>query len=150
MPREGGAEMRARAAEVALAAVVALVLTGCAKRARVGTRTKVESLSGPHFAYDKDTLTAQGRAKVRAVAAALNKHPNRQVEVIGYTDAMGTEEHNLRLSERRAYTVMRALVEDGVAARRIRARGYGETNPVASNATAEGRAQNRRVEVHLE
>ncbi len=145
--------LRVRASGLALAILVALVATGCARRARVAARptpTKVDALSGPHFAYDKDTLTAQGRAKVRNLAATLNQHGKRRIEVNGYTDAMGSEEHNQLLSERRAYTVMQALVEDGVAAGRIRARGHGESNPVASNATAEGRAQNRRVEIILE
>jgi OOP family OmpA-OmpF porin len=137
---------------VALATLLALALSGCARRARVAApaRTKAGELAGPHFAYDRDTLTPQGRAKVRTLAVALNQYPKRRVTVNGYTDAMGTEEHNQRLSERRAYTVMQALVEDGVAAGRVRARGYGESNPVASNATAEGRAQNRRVEIILE
>jgi OmpA-OmpF porin, OOP family len=144
--------LRVPASGLALATLVALVATGCTKRTRVAARprTKVDALSGTHFAYDKDTLTPQGRAKVRNLAATLNQHGKRRIEVNGYTDAMGTEEHNQRLSERRAYTVMQALVEDGVAAGRVRVHGYGEANPVASNATAEGRAQNRRVEIILE
>ena len=112
--------------------------------------TKVESLAGPHFAFDKSDLTPEGRAKVRGAAATLNEYPDRRVEVNGYTDSIGSDAYNQRLSERRANTVQQALIEDGVSARRITAGGYGKTNPVASNATAEGRAQNRRVEIILE
>jgi OOP family OmpA-OmpF porin len=111
---------------------------------------KLESLTGPHFAFDDANLTPQGRAKVRNVAATLNRYPARRVDVNGYTDSFGSDAHNQRLSEDRAETVKQALVEDGVAANRISTRGYGDSNPVASNATAEGRAQNRRVEIILE
>jgi OOP family OmpA-OmpF porin len=143
--------MSRRAAWVALAILVAMVVPGCAKRTKgPPPRTRVDALSGPHFAYDRSDLTPAGRAKVREVAAMLNKYPRRRVDVSSYTDAMGTDEHNQRLSERRAETVTQALIEDGVAPGRITTRGYGEANPVASNATAEGRAQNRRVEIILE
>src|SRR5262249_59503808 len=66
------------------------------------------------------------------------------------TGDIGSDEHNQRLSELRAMAVTEALVRDGVNASRITTRGYGAANPVASNATAEGRAQNRRVEIFLE
>jgi OmpA-OmpF porin, OOP family len=72
------------------------------------------------------------------------------VDVNGYTDSSGSDAHNQLLSERRADTVKQALIEDGVSASRISTRGEGASNPVASNATAEGRAQNRRVEIILE
>ena len=110
----------------------------------------VAEVAGPHFAFDKSDLTPEGRAKVRGAAATLNEYPDRRVEVNGYTDSIGSDAYNQRLSERRANTVQQALIEDGVSARRITAGGYGKTNPVASNATAEGRAQNRRVEIILE
>jgi OOP family OmpA-OmpF porin len=135
--------------------VLALVaLNGCATRrprsAQPPPMAKLESLTGPHFAFDDANLTPQGRAKVRNVAATLNRYPARRVDVNGYTDSFGSDAHNQRLSEDRAETVKQALVEDGVAANRISTRGYGDSNPVASNATAEGRAQNRRVEIILE
>jgi OmpA-OmpF porin, OOP family len=112
--------------------------------------SKLDSLSGPHFAFGKAALTPEGEAKVQAVATNLNRYPNRPVEVNGYTDAIGTDARNERLSERRADAVKDALVRYGVSASRITTRGYGDANPVASNATAEGRAQNRRVEIILE
>jgi OmpA-OmpF porin, OOP family len=109
-----------------------------------------DALSGPHFAFGKSTLTPEGDAKVRQAAVVLNRYPNRYVEVNGYTDSEGTDERNERLSERRANSVTDVLVSAGVNANRIRARGYGSSNPVASNLSAEGRAHNRRVEIVLE
>jgi outer membrane protein OmpA-like peptidoglycan-associated protein len=112
--------------------------------------TKVDALAGPHFAFGESDLTAAGRAKVRDTAATLNKYPARRVQVNGYTDSFGSDANNQRLSERRANAVREALIEDGVSPSRITTRGDGSSNPVASNATAEGRAHNRRVEIILE
>ena len=130
------------------ALVAVMMLGGCAKRPP--RMTRIESLSGPHFAFNSADLTPQGWTKVWVAATTLNRYPKRNVEVIGYTDSSGTDEHNQWLSERRATAVTDTLVRDGVSASRITTRGYGAANPVASNATAEGRAQNRRVEIILE
>jgi outer membrane protein OmpA-like peptidoglycan-associated protein len=133
-----------------VAAVIALAMvSGCAKRP-TQVPTKVDALSGPHFKFGSADLTADGQTKVWNMASTLNRYPNRRVEVIGYADSNGTDEHNQSLSERRANTVTEALIRFGVSANRITTRGYGSANPVASNATAEGRAQNRRVEIILE
>jgi OmpA-OmpF porin, OOP family len=145
-----------RSMSLTVVGVLALVaLNGCARRPARTTgapprMTKLESLAGPHFAYNTSDLTPEGRAKVRGLAATLNKYPDRRVDVYGYTDSNGSDAHNQLLSERRADTVKQALIEDGVSASRISTRGEGASNPVASNATAEGRAQNRRVEIILE
>jgi len=112
--------------------------------------TKVESLSGPHFAFNAAALTAEGQAKVRGAAQMLKRYPDRGIEVSGYTDSTENDSRDRRLSERRAEAVKQILVESGVSASRITTAGYGAANPVASNATAEGRAQNRRVEIVLE
>jgi OmpA-OmpF porin, OOP family len=112
--------------------------------------TKVASLSGPHFAFNEAQLTPEGQAKVRGAAQMFDQYPDRGIEVSGYTDSMGSDARNQRLSERRAEAVKQILVESGVSASRITTAGYGAANPVASNATAEGRAQNRRVEIVLE
>ncbi len=130
--------------------VALLALGACGPPRAKRTAAPRDSLAGPHFAFGKSDLAPEGRAKVRIVAATLNKYPNRRVAVTGYTDVNGSDEHNEDLSLRRAEAVKQALVEDGVAERRIVVRGYGASNPVASNATAEGRAQNRRVEIVLE
>ena len=123
---------------------------GGRRSAALPPMTKVDALSGPHFAYAKAELTPEGQAKVQRAAQALNQYPNRRIEVNGYTDSSGDDARNLRLSERRADAVKQTLVESGVDASRVTATGYGSANPVASNATAEGRAQNRRVEIVLE
>jgi OmpA-OmpF porin, OOP family len=112
--------------------------------------TKAESLSGPHFSFNQATLTPEGQAKVRGAAQMLKRYPDRGIEVNGYTDSTENDARNRRLSERRAEAVKEILVESGVSASRITTAGYGAANPVASNATAEGRAQNRRVEIVLE
>ena len=152
-----------RLVKITAGAAIALVaLAGCTplRRPEKGppppppppATSKVESLAGPHFAFGRSTLTDAGRAKVQDVAGTLNRYPDRSLQVNGYSDSMecDTATHCQELSQRRAETVTRALGEDGVSPGRISAHGFGKTNPVASNATAEGRAQNRRVEIILE
>ena len=80
-------------------------------------------------------------------ASTLKQNPNVTVNVDGYTDAIGTEAYNLKLSERRADAVVNYLEQQGIPASRLIPHGYGKTNFVASNDTPEGRAQNRRVEL---
>ena len=107
---------------------------------------KVATITGPQFDFDKSTLRPDGKAVVHTAAQTL-KGTNERVVVTGYTDSIGSDAYNIRLSERRAKTVRDALVADGIAADRITTKGMGKADPVASNATAEGRAQNRRVEI---
>ncbi len=109
--------------------------------------TKILTLEAAHFAFDRYDLTPAGEAKVDDAVKILRESPAIRVTVDGYTDAIGSEAYNLRLSERRATTVRDYLVAHGIDAGRITARGFGKSNPVASNATAEGRAQNRRVDI---
>ena len=80
-------------------------------------------------------------------AGTLKQNPNVTVNVNGYCDAIGGDAYNLRLSERRANAVVNYLVRQGIPAGQLIAHGYGKTDFVASNDTAEGRAQNRRVEL---
>ena len=80
-------------------------------------------------------------------ASILKEHGNVSVNVNGYCDAIGSVRYNLKLSERRADAVVRYLADHGVAESRMSPHGYGKTNFVATNKTAEGRAQNRRVEL---
>jgi len=107
---------------------------------------KVATLTGPQFDFNKATLRPDGRAAVRTAADTLRGTKER-VLVTGYTDSVGSDAYNLRLSERRANTVRDALVAEGIAADRITTKGMGKSNPVASNETAEGRARNRRVDL---
>ncbi len=85
-----------------------------------------------------------------SVALVLNEYKSTLVTVAGYTDSTGSADYNQKLSERRATTVALYLQGKGVAQQRLAAIGHGETHPVASNATAEGRAKNRRVEITLD
>ncbi|MHC1742734.1 MAG: OmpA family protein [Syntrophobacteraceae bacterium] len=90
-------------------------------------------------------LKPGGMDEVYRVADILNRYPETRVEIGGHTDNTGSERSNFDLSDRRAQSVADALVNAGVNPRRIAARGFGETRPVATNATEAGRQQNRRV-----
>jgi OOP family OmpA-OmpF porin len=80
------------------------------------------------------------------VAQVLRDFPDIAIEVQGHTDSRGNDAFNLRLSQQRADAVRQYLINQGIASSRLTARGYGETMPIESNATTEGRAMNRRVE----
>jgi outer membrane protein OmpA-like peptidoglycan-associated protein len=82
-------------------------------------------------------------------ARTLQVHSDLVIEVAGHTDNVGNENWNIGLSLRRAYTVRDFLIAQGVAPERISARGYGSSQPIADNATPEGQAQNRRVELRV-
>ncbi|MDG2307286.1 MAG: OmpA family protein [Candidatus Binatia bacterium] len=110
------------------------------------TKTKLV-LRGVHFDFDKASLRPEGEPILAAAAKILNEDSNLQVEVQGYTDGVGSAEYNIGLSDRRAATVKDYLVSQGVAASRLTTRGFGKADPVATNETDEGRAQNRRVEL---
>jgi len=99
------------------------------------------------FDVDSAAIDPALQADLRAVAQNLIEYPESTVTVFGHTDDTGSPAYNEDLSERRAQAVAGVLVRDGVAPSRVRATGLGETQPVASNATAEGRQLNRRVEV---
>ena len=112
--------------------------------------TKLATLIGPNFAFNKWNLTPAGKEKVAEAARILKDNPSVRVSVDGHTDSIGSARYNQRLSERRARTVADALVEDGVSAKRLDVRGFGKSKPIADNATEEGRARNRRVEIVVE
>ena len=97
------------------------------------------------FAVDKSDLNPEASAVLGRIAGALLKVRIRGAGVIGHTDSTGAPDYNLALSQRRAATVKAGLAAAGMDATRIRNQGVGETQPVASNDTDEGRAQNRRV-----
>ncbi|MGD2134697.1 MAG: OmpA family protein [Gemmatimonadales bacterium] len=106
-------------------------------------------LQGVTFQSGRSALTESSFAVLNEVAASLKAHPDVRVEVAGHTDATGSRELNLRLSLQRAQAVMAYLARQGVEPSRMEARGYGPDEPIATNDTAEGRAQNRRVELKL-
>lgn len=99
------------------------------------------------FAVDSDYVGTGLKSDLRVLARSLNDYPNTTVDVIGHTDNTGDAAYNQDLSNRRARAVADVLYDAGVATNRIRAYGRGEDEPVASNLTPEGRAQNRRVEI---
>jgi outer membrane protein OmpA-like peptidoglycan-associated protein len=101
------------------------------------------------FDTDKAQLKPAGLHLVHQLAAVLNEYPLHHARVEGFTDSTGSEAHNLTLSGQRAESVRLALMSQGVASARITARGHGESNPIAGNDSADGRAINRRVEIIL-
>jgi len=104
-------------------------------------------LRGVHFDFNKANIRPGDAAVLDEAASTLKANPNVDVDVNGYCDAIGGEEYNLRLSDRRANAVVDYLVKDGIAENRLHPHGYGKTDFVATNDTPEGRAQNRRVEL---
>ncbi len=117
-----------------------------AKVERVGEGIKVEFNEKILFAFSKSDLGEQAKTNLNNLVDVLNKYPHTNIEVQGHTDARGSDEYNMGLSERRAGTVADYLKAQGIAASRISTKGYGESAPSYSNDTDEGMAQNRRVE----
>jgi OmpA-OmpF porin, OOP family len=107
------------------------------------------TLEGVNFAFNRADLTAESRPVLDGVAEGLKKHPRVKVEIQGHTDSVGKAAYNLKLSQHRAESVLNYLVTDGVSADQLTAKGYGETQPVASNKTDDGRAKNRRVVMYV-
>ena len=112
-------------------------------------RLKMNVPSDAGFATGSAQLNSRMYPILESLATGLNQNPTESVQVFGFTDSTGTDAINYPLSENRALTVKNFLVSRGVAAQRISTQGLGPQNPVASNATAEGRAANRRVEIYV-
>lgn len=113
------------------------------------TATKVVLNADTFFDFDKSTLKPEGRQVLDQVAAQADTINLETLIATGHTDSIGTEKYNQGLSQRRANTVKNYLVSKGIPADRIYAEGKGESSPIASNKTREGRAQNRRVEIEI-
>ncbi|KDM92047.1 OmpA family protein [Photobacterium galatheae] len=101
------------------------------------------------FGVDQSNLSQQAMNALQNVATVVNEYDKTQLNVYGFTDSSGSDSYNLRLSQVRASEVSNYLVRSGVAAQRVLSKGMGEAHPIASNANAQGRAQNRRVEIVL-
>ena len=99
------------------------------------------------FATNSTALSGSLQGDLRTLASSINRFPDTTVNVIGHTDNVGDAAFNLDLSQRRAQAVTSVLINSGVSPTRIRSIGRGEDAPVATNLTAEGRQQNRRVEI---
>lgn len=100
-----------------------------------------------HFATDQATLTPDDQATLNRAAEYMKQHPRVQLRLQGYTDAVGGEGHNLSLSDRRTQAVGQYLQGQGIPTSRLTGQGFGPESPVASNNTADGKADNRRVEL---
>ncbi|MCL4145801.1 UNVERIFIED_CONTAM: hypothetical protein GTU68_056452 [Idotea baltica] len=101
------------------------------------------------FATNSAELTGSLRGDLTTLASSMNRYPNSTINVIGHADNTGSASLNQDLSARRAQAVSAVLIQSGVAPSRIRSIGRGEDAPIATNLTAEGRAQNRRVEITI-
>jgi len=104
-------------------------------------------LRGVHFNFNKAVIRSVDRPVLDEAAETLKANPNVKIYVNGYCDAIGSTGYNLRLSQRRADAVTAYLEDRGIPASQLVPQGFGKTNFVATNQTAEGRAQNRRVEL---
>jgi outer membrane protein OmpA-like peptidoglycan-associated protein len=114
---------------------------------RETARGLIVNLSDVLFDFNKATLRPGAREKLAKIAGIILAHPGLRMEAEGHADAVGTDDYNQRLSERRAQSVSAFLMEQGIRRESITAMGFGESRPVATNGTSEGRQQNRRVEL---
>lgn len=116
---------------------------------RVGEGIKITFAGGLLFDVDRSDLRPAAQENLVKLTTVLQKYDDTNVLVEGHTDATGTEDYNMDLSLRRSSSVATFLAAQGVAAARLSAVGYGEIQPIATNETADGRQQNRRVEVAI-
>jgi outer membrane protein OmpA-like peptidoglycan-associated protein len=114
---------------------------------RVGEGIKITFDSGILFDVDKSDLKVEAQENIARLAVILNKYEDTNILLEGHTDSDGAEDYNMALSERRARAVQNYLAQREVVAQRMSVMWYGESQPVADNSTAEGKAANRRVEV---
>ena len=137
---------------------------GAEEQVAVVEETVVEEVAAPEapaeavrveldvkFDFDKAVVKEESQGDIKALADFMSQYPSTTTVVEGHTDSVGTDAYNQQLSERRANAVRDVLVNQyGVGGDRVNSVGYGESRPVADNATAEGRAINRRVEAEVE
>jgi outer membrane protein OmpA-like peptidoglycan-associated protein len=101
------------------------------------------------FGFNRADVRYEFMPRIRDVARTLRNYPGMSVVIIGHADAIGSDTYNQELSERRARAVGAVLMDHGIVYNRLAARGMGEWEPIASNASEWGRAQNRRVEIRI-
>ncbi len=115
----------------------------------MGEGIKITFGSGLLFDVDKADLRPEAQTELVELARILNKYSDTNILIEGHTDSTGSDDYNQTLSERRARSVSVFLAAQNVDSRRFSVIGYGESQPIASNDTAEGRQQNRRVELAI-
>jgi outer membrane protein OmpA-like peptidoglycan-associated protein len=113
------------------------------KPIEIGTTVRLKNI---FFDFDKTSLKSESFVELDKVVEFLTSNPSLEIEIAGHTDSKGTDDYNLNLSQGRAQAVVDYLIGQGIESYRLVARGYGETVPLESNDTDEGRAFNRRVE----
>ena len=139
-----------KAAAEKKAAEQATALSSVGNTARQGNVISLKFKEPIRFAYNSDKILDNSKNEINATADILKKYPNNKIIVKGYTDSLGDPLYNVDLSQRRAQAVAEALKERGVKAENITAEGFGAADPIATNKTSAGRAQNRRVELQIE
>ena len=112
-----------------------------------GCSRLLAKLSDVHFAFDSATLKSEAKSILDSVVSTINSSPSDTISIEGHTDSTGSDAYNSQLSQRRAMSVADYLASQGVSSSRLQPVGKGESYPVASNDTSEGRSQNRRVEI---
>ena len=117
---------------------------------RVGNKLVVKFNSGILFDTDQSQIKPAAQKDLAEFARVLREYPDTNLTIQGHTDSSGSKEHNLTLSAQRAQAVVDYLVSSQVARRRLVSQGLGEEGPSNSNATKDGREQNRRVEIHID
>jgi outer membrane protein OmpA-like peptidoglycan-associated protein len=130
--------------------VMDIVLYPIAKPAEDLSKVIAEiRMNNVFFDFDKSSLRSESKLELDRWVKMLKENPSVSLEIDGHTDNIGTEAYNLGLSERRVKAVALYIEEQGIAVRRLTSRGFGEKKPVATNKTAKGRQENRRVEVRI-
>jgi len=115
-----------------------------------GCKPEIIKLNGIHFANNSAEITPAAAAILDKAVTTLQRRSDINVEVAAHTDSRASDAYNLKLSDRRAASVMAYLQSHGIKASRLSSKGYGESEPIASNASKEGRADNRRVELRVQ
>ncbi len=129
--------------------VQSLILSPDAIKTELDKSGKI-TLEGIFFDFDKATLKPESHKAILSAAALMQRYGDLELSIHGYTDSKGDDTYNATLSVARAKAVMDAIIAEGIEARRLSYKGHGEAEPVTTNDTDEGRAQNRRVELHKE
>ncbi|MBI5611996.1 MAG: OmpA family protein [Gammaproteobacteria bacterium] len=127
----------------------ALALDECGDKAPAKAVEKISLKADAHFDFDKSDLKAGDKKELDDAAAKLKSMKIESITITGHTDNVGTDAYNQKLSERRAEAVKKYLVGKGVSAGQMQTQGKGESQPVADNKTADGRAKNRRVDIEF-